>query len=137
MSLTGFSKYPSRMTPTTFSSDMDTFLSEMPTLITEINNFGSACKAWCVCGVTGNILASQNITSVADSGTGCITVTIDTDFSSANYVIVAIPEVANNSNDFFCNVVGTPSAGSFVVYCHHAGVGLADPERYFIACFGN
>jgi len=40
---------------------------------------------------SGTIMASHNVTSVVD-GTGALTVTIATDFSSANYVVVATPE---------------------------------------------
>ncbi len=37
------------------------------------------------CGVTANILASYNVTSLTDNGTGDVTVTIATDFATADF----------------------------------------------------
>src|SRR6185503_2162121 len=42
-------------------------------------------KLWVKCGVTANILGSYNVTSLTDTGTGQVTVTINVDFSSTNW----------------------------------------------------
>lgn len=71
----------------------------------------SACKAWGVidvAGTPGALLASYNITSVARNGNGDYTVTIATDFSSANYAVV----VTANGTARFCNT-NTIAAGTF------------------------
>lgn len=50
-----------------------------------VNWHPGANKCWVKAGVTGNILNSWNVTSLTDNGTGDITVTIATDFSSVDY----------------------------------------------------
>lgn len=44
-------------------------------------------KFWVVAGTTGNILTSYNVTSLTDTGTGVLAITIATDFSSVDYCI--------------------------------------------------
>src|SRR5688572_24454125 len=51
-------------------------------------------KFWVKAGITGNILASYNVTSLTDTGVGLMTVTIGTDFSSANWCCQATVERA-------------------------------------------
>lgn len=50
-------------------------------------------KFWVKAGVTGNVLASWNVTGLTDNGTGDITVTIATDFSSVDYCAVVSVEM--------------------------------------------
>lgn len=50
-----------------------------------VNWHPGVSKFWVKAGVTGNVLASWNVTSLTDNGTGDITVTIATDFSSVDY----------------------------------------------------
>ncbi len=45
----------------------------------------SAAKAWAKFGVSGNILASYNVTSITDNGAGLAQVNFTTAFSSENY----------------------------------------------------
>lgn len=52
-----------------------------------VNWHPGANKFWVKCGVTANVLASWNVTSLTDNGTGDVTVTIATDFSSVNYCV--------------------------------------------------
>jgi len=42
-------------------------------------------KFWVKCGITGNVLASWNVTSLTDNGVGDVSVTIATGFSSVDY----------------------------------------------------
>lgn len=50
-----------------------------------VNWHPGANKFWVKCGVTANVLASWNVTSLTDNGTGDVTVTIATDFSSVDW----------------------------------------------------
>lgn len=49
----------------------------------------SAAKAWVNCNNAGAAAASYNITSVTDTGAGVATANLTTNFSSANYCVVA------------------------------------------------
>lgn len=50
-----------------------------------VNWHPGVAKFMVKCGVTGNVLASWNVTSLTDNGTGDVTVTIATDFSSVDW----------------------------------------------------
>ena len=41
-----------------------------------------------MCDVAGVINVNRNVTSISDDGVGIVTVTIATDFSSVNYLIL-------------------------------------------------
>jgi hypothetical protein len=82
---------------------------------------GSA-KFWVIAGTTGNILASYNVTSLTDTGTGVMAITIATDFSSANYAVqVSVEATATTwavANCRECHVRNaTLAAGSVSVDC--------------------
>lgn len=51
----------------------------------------SAAKCWINCNGTGTIAirGSYNITSITDTGTGIVTVTIENDFADTNYAVIA------------------------------------------------
>jgi hypothetical protein len=74
----------------------------------------SAAKAWVkFTTVTSTaILASYNITSIADNGTGDTTITIATDFSSAHYAYAAMSE---NDNGIVNGDGNTPAVGALRV----------------------
>jgi len=91
-------------------------------------------KTWITCGVAGDILASWNITSITDTGTGILTVTIATDFSSVNYVAVTGTGSATMSMEI---APATKAAGSFVANTYNASYAAVDPSRWNIACFGD
>ena len=105
----------------------------------------SACKAWLVAGITGNILASYNITSLADTGTGILTVTIATDFSSVNYACqVSVEATATTwtvANARECHVrSATQAAGVVAVDCidNTATTNLVkDPTKWHLSMFGD
>jgi hypothetical protein len=92
----------------------------------------SAAKAWIKCDANGAISASYNITSITDNGTGDVTVTIATDFSSANYV--AIPAVHDVMT---VSLFGGQTAGAFRMLCYDQTPVLADPTAYYAVCFGD
>lgn len=96
----------------------------------------SSAKVWLKCNVTGSIQASLNVSSVTDTGFGVVTVTIDTDFSSADYSI-SPGVVYDGGNLVIVQISNSPSAGSFVI----KGFATNGTEReglfWYAACFGD
>lgn len=96
----------------------------------------SAAKCWLKCGVTGSVVVSYNITSITDTGTGVVTVTIATDFSTANYAVVASVEDAAD-NVRICDI-RSEAAGSFIGTSYTAAGAAADPNaNWFFVAFGD
>jgi hypothetical protein len=103
-------------------------------------------KAWGEAAGAGTLTTSYNITSVTDTGTGNLGVTIATDFSSADYVIVCgtaasatTLTVATIDNGAIV-YNATQAAGSFSLwnFDHTATTHVVqDPQTYFWACFGD
>jgi hypothetical protein len=95
-------------------------------------------KAWLKANGTGTtILASHNITSITDGGTGSLTVTLATDFSTANYSIVVSVEAATGQMPFVSGG-GLTTAGAFQITNYDGASGtVADPQAYYICCHGD
>jgi len=94
-------------------------------------------KAWLKCGITGSIHASYNITSITDTATGMLTVTIATDFSSAHYVVLGTADKTNASLIVTIDA-NSLAVGGFGVNAFTSGTTFADPQTYWcIACFGD
>lgn len=105
----------------------------------------SAAKLWLKAGVTGNILTSYNITSLNDDGTGLVTVTIATDFSSVDYALQVSTERAATSlgeaNARISNIRNaTLAAGTFTLECYD-GTGttnvIKDPASWHCVGYGD
>ena len=101
----------------------------------------SACKAWINFNGTGTIAiaVSYNITSITDINTGRYTVTIATDFSSANYSF-SYGSFGTGSTDYM--VWGydsvAPTAGTISVATGSASTGsYADVSQICIHMFGD
>jgi hypothetical protein len=94
----------------------------------------SAAKAWIKCDAAGAISVSYNVTSITDDGPGLVTVTIASDFSSANY---AITSNALFSGAFRGCDVASQAAGSFQLGSYDASGSASDPTAYFAACYGD
>lgn len=101
------------------------------------------CKAWVVFEADGtlSVLASHNITSVTDNGTGDHTVNIGTDFSTANYCAVG---TASQSVDATANCIvventlgGSRAAGTFPLYVLASNGTLKDASFISVAFFGD
>lgn len=107
----------------------------VPTALTT-NFHPGVAKCWISANGAGTVInASHNITSITDDGTGLLTVTIATDFSSANYAISAQTNSGGNDN---LVSISAQTAGSFSLRCWNPGaVTLIDPTSYFAACFGD
>jgi hypothetical protein len=93
-------------------------------------------KCWCSAGITGNILESYNITSVADTGTGAITVTIATDFSSANWNCLATIGLASTTVAQSCTY-DSRAAGSVILRSVVEAGSAADPVTWSMTGYGD
>ena len=98
-------------------------------------------KTWLKCSGDGTTInASHNITSITDTGTGIVTVTIATDFSSANYCITG---TAQNSSSGAAGMkyihISSQAAGSFVGTSgvEPSSSGPTDPLSYYFSCLGD
>lgn len=123
--------------PNASQSDQETSTSDAVSVTPAVQQYHpSAAKAWVHCGFSGDIVASYNVTSVTDAGTGLATFNIATDFSSSNYSAVinvlstATPTVQHHG-------LQLKAAGSIQGWNYYAG-GAADPTSgwYFVA-FGD
>jgi len=95
----------------------------------------SAAKAWVKANSSGTALVSYNIASITDSSAGAGIVTIDTDFSSANYVVSASFETVGG---MITGCIRTITAGTFSWYCSLNGAdSAADVGSYQFSCFGD
>jgi hypothetical protein len=91
----------------------------------------SASKCWVYAGIQGTALASYNVTSVTDTGTGTINVNVGNDFDTNLYAAVAIIEDTNDR----ATQVSAKSTQTCTIRC--AG-GTADPSAgYYFAAFGD
>lgn len=94
----------------------------------------SAAKAWLNGNASGGINGSYNITSVTDTGTGDILVTIATDFSSTGYAVIGTALTAAGSLQV---CIETQAAGTFSGYCSNNSDTKVDPSSWFFAAFGD
>lgn len=107
----------------------------------------SASKCWgkvTVSAGTPTLQVSYNITSITDTATDRLTVTIGNDFSSANYACLVSLEAATTTlsattTSLACFVRNaTLAAGSFEINACEFDIGQAtDPSSWSWACFGD
>lgn len=90
-------------------------------------------KAWLQCGVTGNVLASHNITSITDDGTGVVTVTLNADISGANWVI----NVSVFASALIPGVITHNDGTGFTARCKNLSDAATDPTYWYFTCFGD
>lgn len=101
-----------------------------------VNWHPGVAKVWIKAAGDGtSILASHNVTSITDTGTGILTVTVATDFGSAEYAIVA-SLVGAGSSTGRC-YVESPAAGTFILNSYNAAGAAADPTAYCAVCYGD
>jgi hypothetical protein len=105
----------------------------------------SAAKCWLSCGVAADIQQSYNITSLTDTGTGIVTVTINVDFAAATYCSVSQVEKAAttlaSTDARQCNLrSATRAVGSFALDCKDDTATtnlIKDPTTWHVACYGD
>lgn len=113
-----------------------------------VNWHPGVAKCWwrvTVSAGTPTLANSWNITSITDTATGQLTVTIATDFSGVNYAVVTGVEragtaltVANCRNDTIRNA--TPAVGSLIHECNDQTATTAaavDPATWYGAALGD
>jgi hypothetical protein len=100
----------------------------------------SAAKVWLCATVssgTPTLLSSYNVTSIADTGAGRLTVTIDTDFSSANWS--AAPGICPTSTN--CRVsfirASSQAAGTCEITCVTDSGTPIDPLNWYLVGYGD
>jgi hypothetical protein len=95
----------------------------------------SAAKCWIRCDHAGNTTASFNITSITDTGTGVVTVTIATDFSGGYPVLVSAG--TPNVGAWVANT--DIAAGSFIIkgFNTNSGAGQDSTAGYYAVAFGD
>lgn len=86
---------------------------------------------------TPSVAASYNVTGIVDNGTGDLTVTIATDFSSANWCPFALAQNSSSSARFAYVTSSGRTAGTVRVVVENAGGTAGDPESIFIGGFGD
>ena len=105
----------------------------------------SAVKAWVKAGTTGNNLASYNITSLTDTGTGDVAVTIATDFSGTEYAVaMAVQRINSTAAEANCRVgtikTASLAARSFSMDCWDTTATtnvIKDPTSWHAVCCGD
>ena len=99
------------------------------------------CKGWAnvsVSGGTPTLQADFNVTSITDSGVGELTVTWETDFASANYVVIVTLRPAAG-NDHFLGTVDENNAlatGSCRITSATGGNVISDPQLWCVVAYG-
>jgi len=102
-------------------------------------------KAWLSCGVAADIQQSYNITSLTDTGTGIVTVTIATDFAAATYAALVTVEKINTTLTEANERIGhirnaTRAVGSVAFDCNDTTTTTnltKDPTTWHVAMFGD
>lgn len=102
-------------------------------------------KFWVIAGTSGNVLASYNVTSLTDTGTGVLGITIETDFSSVNYCVAVSVEATGTTwavaNTRECHIRNaTLAAGTVSVDCIDNTTTtclVKDPNTWHVVGFGD
>jgi hypothetical protein len=100
-------------------------------------------KCWAyvtVSGGTPTLAASYNITSITDAGVGILTITIGTDFSSANYAAaLGGTKVVGSTGAVVSEIESFRAAGSIQLVCTSANsaASQSDPGTWTFAGFGD
>ena len=99
----------------------------------------SAAKCWAYVTVatgTPTLAASYNITSITDTGVGDLTITIATDFSSANWCALASLTLTNSTTAETVEIF-SQAAGSVELKSILNAVGVTDPVAWHFAGLGD
>ena len=95
----------------------------------------SAAKAWCRANNAGAAVASYNVTSVTDTGTGDATVNWSITFSAATaYCVVG---AVHTTSTLMLRVNSLAAANSTQLVVFSLAGALADPDSYMVAAFGD
>lgn len=92
-------------------------------------------KFWAYADPAGVLITSYNVTSITDTGTGRMTVTIATDFSSANWCCVATVDSPPTAERYAA--VEAKTAGTVIVSSTLDTGAPDDPVAYNVVGFGD
>jgi hypothetical protein len=100
-----------------------------------VKNHPGVAKGWCQADTGGTAVASYNVDSVTDTGTGEATINWDTDFSAGTYCAVVTakadtPRFATAKNSDF-------AAGVTTVEIYDKDGTQVDPNHFMVAVFGD
>ena len=97
----------------------------------------SAAKVWAnVNGAGTSLLASFGVSSIADVGTGILTINFSTSFSSASYsAIGSLNQDGVGVTPFGWTAQGASSCTFYVI--NFAGTATSDPGNYNFAAYGD
>jgi len=113
------------------ASDTTTFVSPG-----RVQNHPGVAKAWVMLtGSTGATVVSYNSTSTSRSTTGTYTWTINTNFSSANWCLIALP--ADDTATVLQALVTSRTASAVTVEVRSDGGPLVDPLTLNLVAFGD
>jgi hypothetical protein len=126
---------PAQATQAALEAETDEDTYAPPNLIR--HNPGVA-KGWVKAGITGNVIASYNVSSVDDTGTGEMTVNWADDFSGVHYVAVATPITGANRN-VTIDDSPAPTAGTTKFLCWRGDTpgDLYDPGTWQVEAHGD
>lgn len=134
---TGAAGNPSIAVTAAVQADQETGSSTAVAVVPGVQQFHpSAAKCWAYVTVsagTPTLAVSYNVTSITDSGVGDLTITIATDFSSANWSSVAAIERTTAGNV----VMSTKAAGTIELLAFNAADAAADPVSWNFAGYGD
>jgi hypothetical protein len=100
----------------------------------------SAAKFWAYVTVSAGaptLQTSYNVTSITDTGLGELTVTIATDFSSANWAALTSVRATGTGGFVYTHRTTAQAAGSITVAAYDNNNDPADPLAYSVAGFGD
>ena len=98
----------------------------------------SAAKLWLKATANSTTIeVSYNITSVADTATGRMTVTIATDFSGVDWAGMVCAEVAAAADAHTQVLDSIPAADTCVIENANPVSGLIDPVAWFLVGYGD
>lgn len=123
-------------------SDMEAGTSALKTVTPSVvKHHPGVAKFWAcvtISGTTPTLAASYNVTSVSRVSSGVYTITIDADFSSANYAVMAMSEANSGNNNRTSSVqFGTRTAGSVQLRFEDSSFNSNDPPSFYVVGFGD
>lgn len=124
------------VSPQASQADQETGTSNTTVVTPGVQRFHkSAAKAWVKFGVSGNILDSYNVSSVADLGLGRANVNWNTTFNTTNYT--ATLAVFDSAASAICTI-SSQSTGTLGVQNVTVGASFADPSNsWHVIVFGD
>ena len=106
--------------------------------VSVMGSHSSAAKFWVnTTGTTSpTIAASYNVTSITDNDVGDLTIAIATDFSSANFAVVATSGRPSGEDSFISSRESDIAAGAWRGLCYDAAAVSTDPSGWHVVGFG-